>query len=342
MASWKKVLTDGDNTNIANTNLTADAVRTLTLANSATAAAADSSFSLKAGGGGVLMQANTIAGLNYAVSFTAAFYEVNAILSLSGQSTVGGRIALYKPGTGGYTNTSGASYIGIQGPTNTVTSRFYKLPETKPTNDGEFWLGDSTSSGSPPVNDTYWSTGLEYDSTNKELKLNASLAVPQGVASDRSGTLLDVTEVDDAAGKCIGDFVNLDGLSSATFATNKVFAFSGAGAPLADADNESDATRMLLFNNIAQSSSTTLKALRKGMAIIPDSEVEGTAAAGAIMYLHPSGGTSADEGKMTFDRPTASGKFVRHVGYCIKTVTISSTDYVVFLFDPSSDFIKLA
>jgi hypothetical protein len=135
--------------------------------------------------------------------------------------------------------------------------------------------------------------------------------------------------------------MNLDGLSSATFATDRVFAFTGSGAPLADADNESDATRMLLFNNVAQTSSTTLKALRKGMAIIPASEVEGTPAAGSIMYLHPSGGTPANEGKMTFERPTASGKFVRHVGYCIKTVTISTVDYVVFLFDPSSDFIEL-
>lgn len=335
MATWKKVLTEGDDTNIANTNLTADAVRTLTLANSSGTSAADSSFSLKAGGGGVLMQANTVAGLNYAVSFTAAFYEVNAILSLSGQSTVGGRIALYKPGTGGYTNTSGASYIGIQGPTNTVTSRFYKLPETKPTNDGEFWLGDSTSSGSPPVNDTYWSTGLEYDTSNKELKLNASLVKPLGVSGDRSGTLLDSTQIT-AANQAVGEFIHLSGLSTATFANERIFNIT-SGAALANADTEGKCTNMLVWNNIAQTSSTTLTALRKGVASVQSSLVQGTFAAGGILYLD----NGASDGYLTFTRPTTSGHFVRHVGYALREETFSAVAHIVFVWDPSPDFIKL-
>lgn len=337
MASWKKVLTDGDNTNIANTDLTADGARVLTLANSASVSVSDSSFVLK-GGTGTVMQVNTVAGISYAVSFSSAFYEVNAILSLSGQSTVGGRMTLYHTGTSAYTDPTGATYVGLEGPTNAVTSRFYKLPETKPTNDGEFWLGNNTESGSPPVNDTYWSTGLEYDTSNKELKLNNSLVKPLPVGGGRSGTLLD-SDLIDGNVEAIGEFIHLTNLSSSTFATERVFNVAGGGASLANADTEAKCTNMLVWNNIAQTSSTTLTALRKGVAAVQSSLVAGSDsfAEGDILYLD----NGVSDGLLTLDRPTTSGHFVRHVGYGLREENFGGTDHIIFVFDPSPDFIKL-
>lgn len=324
MASWKKVLTEEDNTNIANTDLTTPSgsvTRSLTLGTGST-------FNIESNNGTAFMQCLETSGLANTINFNALIYNVNCIVSCKqGLANTTGTIAIYD---------SSSNFVRIKGPTtfNAITN--YELPQ-RPTRANPLMRGGAAAQESSFdfINEIAW------DDTNDHLELHSALTKPIGAGGGRSGNLLDVTEVDDAPDKCIGDFVNLDGLSSATFATNRVFAFTGTAAPLADADNESDATRMLLFNNIAQSSSTTLKALRKGMAIIPEADVEGTAASGAIMYLHPSGGTAGDEGKMTFTRPTASGKFVRHVGYCIKTVTISTVDYVVFLFDPSSDFIEI-
>ena len=335
MASWKKVLTEGDDTNLGSTDLTQANLSTRTYTIDPDGDGAGQTV-LKFQYGSPaksLLTMTTVNNLASIMEFAANTFTVRSVIQCVGTTDASsGRASFYEAADNGIDTISLAAPTSITG-----GATIYTLPE-RPTSANSLLVSGAASS----VSTLTWANELNWDSSDKELELNGALTKPLGAASGRSGNLLDVTEVDDASGKCIGDFVNLDGLSSATFATNRVFAFSGAGAPLADADNESDATRMLLFNNIVQSSSSTLKALRKGMAIIPEADVEGTAAAGAIMYLHPSGGTSANEGKMTFTRPTASGKFVRHVGYCIKTVTISAVDYVVFLFDPSSDFIKLA
>lgn len=337
MATWKKVLTEGDDTNLGTTDLTQalSSTRKYTIAPTSVGASGTTTI-LKFGYGDPfkpLITMNALSNVASVMLFEATTFTVKSALQLLSSSTSQpGVLQFYEAADNGNDTISLTAPTDITGGVSTI----YTLPE-RPTSANSLLVSGAASGTSIMT----WASELNWDSTNKELDLNGALVKPVGVGGGRSGTLFDVTQVDDVANKCIGDFVNLDGLSSTTFATDRVFAFSGSSAPLADADNESDATRMLLFNNIAQSSSTTLKALRKGMAIIPSADVEGSPVAGAIMYLHPSGGTAGDEGKMTFDRPTASGKFVRHVGYCIKTVTISSVAHVVFLFDPSSDFIEI-
>ena len=321
MATWKKVLTDGDNTNIGTTDLTTTATRSLTTGSNHT-------FSIDSNSGTSFIECIDSGGTAFTINFNALIYNVNSIISTRGITAASqGQISLFEAAN------DGSNYISLTGPNisgGISQSTAYNLPD-RPTSDNSLLVSGTAAS----ISQLIWANELNWDNTNKELDLNGALVKPLAVSADRSGTLLDSTEID-AGNQAIGEFIHLSGLASSTFANERVFNIT-SGASLANADTEGLCTNMLVWNNIAQTSSTTLTALRKGVASVQSSLVEGTFGAGKILYLD----NGVTDGLLTFDRPTTSGHFVRHVGYALREEDFGGTDHIIFVFDPSPDFIKL-
>tara|TARA_B100001939_G_scaffold271750_1_gene239497 strand:- start:3721 stop:4290 length:570 start_codon:yes stop_codon:yes gene_type:complete len=148
-----------------------------------------------------------------------------------------------------------------------------------------------------------------------------------------------------AAGDYQGETFRHSGFTSTAFTAARAYIFRGDLAPVqTDADSDSNSTGMLVMAPTTATSTTAYTFFKKGLIMIPKADIEGTTPTsnGAILYLHPSGGTSADEGKLTTTIPTGSGEIVRHVGYVVDIIDVDGTDYASVMFDPSTDFIELS
>ena len=119
---------------------------------------------------------------------------------------------------------------------------------------------------------------------------------------------------------------------SGTTVAGKLYYLHTTGAWTAtDADAVATGASQLLAIALGAAPSTD-GMLIKGVARIDTGYVNGTPAVGAEVYI------SEEAGEVDFAAPSASGDFVRIVGYCLAT----TGGDILIIFSPSTDWIEIS
>jgi len=365
MATWKKLLTDGDNTNLANTNLTASSSRTYTLG-------AVSSLKFVSDNGTELIKLTSgPVGANFdAIDMTAP--EINLRHSVG---TASPTLKLFESG-----NDAGDHYIGLKSPSSISGSYTLTLP-TADGDSGEVLVTDGSGNlsfsavsggGSVTIDNYAENRVLTAGNSNGNIDAESFLLYsPYSVAQQNNGStnLLSNTGVylsKSNGSKPTGFLMDTDnsygdgsldaGSTSSTPYSNsgvnlsiqftssnltqgRLHMLNSSGAlvlPQANSGNTSSGmVGLYISGDLSSQTSATL--LMQGMALLPNTCFEGTFNESAILYL-----SDTTAGKLTYTIPDTAGDIVRHMGYAVRQVTASSTASTLIYFNPSMDFLEIA
>lgn len=327
MASWKKILTEGDDGSLSAEDQTISEGRTITFNNSNADGPIDFKLGVGSAGTEKFMTATSYSGLAVQLVFDAdgtifnGTMVINSIVQTSGENSgKDGGIRIRQ-------NTDDGGGFCMLHPPHVpagFTSFAIRMPHLS---------GGDDMVGKQLVISDYNLTQAESSSGNV-YQLEAQL---QPGALDNGNMA--------APGDYQGETFAFSGFANTAFERGTAYIFKGTAAPTkSDADAVADAGGMLVMATTTVGATPSYTFLKKGLIMIPKANIQGTVptANGAILYLHPSGGDSADEGKLTTTIPDGSGEVVRHVGYVVDIVDVSGTDYASVMFEPSTDFITLA
>ena len=235
--------------------------------------------------------------------------------------------------------------VTIQGPPHSAAANYtLTLPDDDGTNnqvletDGNgnlSWVDQTAATNLNSLTDVTISTPsvgqvLIYDATNSIFENNTLTAGDFVKISNADGAVTigagDGTEVEykiqatavDAAGEVEGSIVKFGTTTGMT--AGEVYCFNGTNWVQVDADAEATTKGLL---GVALGTAATDGLLTHGVAYLSHDP----GAAGDVLYVH----TTA--GEVSATQPSATGDFVRVVGYCL-------ADNKIF-FSPSQDFIEI-
>lgn len=364
MSTWKKVLTDGDNTNLASSDLTANQSRTYTLGTSSTL-----KFISDNGTELIKLTSGPVGAQFDKIDLTAP--EINLRHSVG---TASPALKFFESG-----DDAGDHYVGLKSPASIAAS--YTL--TFPTTDGDAnqvlktdgsgtlsWVDQSSGgttinnnaddrviTGSDSANTlnaedkltfgSYTVTQQNSQSTNRLMNQGVYIAKSNG--SKQTGYVWDTDNSYGDSGLDAGStgsspYANTGQSLSLQFTSSdltqgRLHMLNASGAlikPQANAGNTSvGLVGLYLQGNLQSQTSATL--LMQGMAILPNTCFEGTFSSSGLLYL-----SDTTAGKLTYTIPSSGSDIVRHMGYALRQVTASSTASTLIYFNPSVDFLEIA
>jgi hypothetical protein len=330
VGTWKKILVEGDNTNLGSSNLTqSDAARTYTVSGTT------SSLSIKSHHGGNLAQfvSGAVNSANDLVTFSAGVVEV------AGSASAGSGTLRIIEASG-----NGTNYVNLTVP-NLTSTYTVTLPAASPGGNNKIlesdsngdlsWIttpsggGGSTTinnnadnkliTGSGTANTLEAESNLQYNASSNILTVNGQAKINDIFISGQG-----ISSTGDIG---IGSRSAIVGSSSTTTA-GRVHYYTSVGA-WAAASNSVEAHNASLIA-IARGGSNSNGMCLEGF-IKPDiynsSNSSTTFALGKAVYLN-------SNGTVTTDVPSTSGVFARILGY--------ATGTTIMYFRPSNEYVEIA
>lgn len=364
MASWKKILTDGDNTNLATANLTADASRTFTLAVSSaltfTSANGSDLLKLTSSPVGAATDAVTIEAAEVALKHPVGsgvlqlkFYESSNdagdhYVSLHAPTTMSADVSLTLPaadGTSGQflkTNGSGVLSFADGGSGGTVIDDWAE--------NRVLTGGDSNTNIDAEQYLTFQPYTVSQQNNNSTYRLQnfgvinskSNGTKPTGTVWDTDNAygdaLLNASSTSSSAYSNTGTNISMR-ITSSALTKGQIHRYASDGTLVAaQANSSTTATGMLgLYVNETLTSQVSVTLLLQGAVLVPNTEIIGTFATGAILYL-----SDTNAGHFTYNIPTTTGDIVRHMGYALRSITSGSVPCTLVHFNPSFDFLEIA
>lgn len=335
MASWKKILTEDDvtNINLGNSDLAStDSARTFTLGSG------DASFTIEnEEADEVFKIVNTSAD----VVTTQLAGGLNIVEDYS-SGPIQGHIKFYE-------GAPNENYFGIAAPSSSVVNQYMHFPRSAPSAGQVIKVADNGVNGTNPyVITTEWAdasettinnnaddriitgsgtsgtleaeSNLTFDSSNiltvnGQAKINDILCTPQGLSSDGDvGIGSRTTNIGGSASTFAGRVYYLTSLGAWAAASGNTEAHNASMFAMARGSNSSNGmclegfVQPSVFNSSGSPTSSTL-------------------AVGKPVYLN-------SNGSVTTDVPSASGSFARILGYATSTTAM--------YFKPSNEYIEIA